>query len=156
MKKTNATRLLSQKKIPHQLYPYTYDPDNLEVSVVAASLGFPTPLLYKTLVAIGDKTGVIVALVPGDLQLNPKALAKVSGNKKIALAAVKQLQSLTGYIRGGCSPLGMKKHFPLYVHESAVGLEAIYINAGQRGLMIGMAADDLIDLVDATDCDICS
>ncbi|MFT4663117.1 MAG: Cys-tRNA(Pro)/Cys-tRNA(Cys) deacylase [Polaribacter sp.] len=144
MKKTNAVRLLDQKNITYSLHPYTYDPDKLEVSAVAGNLGFPTPLLYKTLVAIGDKTGVLVALVPGDLQLNPKALAKISGNKKIALAAVKELQGITGYIRGGCSPLGMKKNFPLYIHESASGLEVIYINAGQRGLMIGIAADDLI------------
>ncbi len=149
MKKTNAVRLLDQKKVSYSLHPYSYDPDNLEVSIVAGNLGFPTPLLYKTLVAIGDKTGVLVALVPGDLQLNPKALAKISGNKKIALAAVKELQRLTGYIRGGCSPLGMKKNFPLYIHESAPGLEAIYINAGQRGLMIGIAADDLIQVTRA-------
>lgn len=149
MKKTNAVRLLDQKKVKYSLHPYTYDPDNLEVSIVAGNLGFPTPLLYKTLVAIGDKTGVLVALVPGDLQLSPKALAKISGNKKITLAAVKELQGLTGYIRGGCSPLGMKKNFPLYIHESAPGLEAIYINAGQRGLMVGIAADDLIQVTGA-------
>lgn len=155
MKKTNAVRLLDQKRIPYKLHPYTYDPENLEVSVVAGNLGFPVPLLYKTLVAIGDKTGVLVALVPGDLQLDYKALAKLSGNKKIALAAVKELQSLTGYIRGGCSPLGMKKNFPLYIHQTAVDLEAVYINAGQRGLMIGLAANDLITVTKATVGTIC-
>jgi Cys-tRNA(Pro)/Cys-tRNA(Cys) deacylase len=149
MKKTNAVRLLDQKKITYTLHPYTYDPENLEVSIVAGNLGFPTPLLYKTLVAQGDNTGTLIALVPGDLQLDDKALAKLSGNKKISLVAVKEIQNITGYIRGGCSPLGMKKNFPCYIHLSAVGLPVIYINAGERGLMIGMAADDLIKVTGA-------
>ncbi|HHS95417.1 MAG TPA: Cys-tRNA(Pro) deacylase, partial [Phaeodactylibacter sp.] len=100
MKKTNAIRLLAQKQITHRLLPYTYDADHLDVSTIAQAMGLPVALLYKTLVAKGDKTGVIVALVPGDKQLDYKALAKISGNKKVALVQVKDLLKLTGYIRG--------------------------------------------------------
>ena len=155
MKKTNAIRLLAQKQITHRLLPYTYDADHLDVSTIAQAMGLPVALLYKTLVAKGDKTGVIVALVPGDKQLDYKALAKISGNKKVALVQVKDLLKLTGYIRGGCSPLGMKKDYPVYLDQSAELHEEIYINAGQRGMMIGIAPAHLIKISNAIIASIC-
>lgn len=100
-------------------------------------------MIYKTLVAKGDKTGILVAVVPGDAALDLKALAKASRNKKIALIPVKEIQGITGYIRGGCSPLGMKKSFPVYIDEAVTKHDLVYVNAGQRGLLFGLEPSDL-------------
>ena len=155
MKKTNAIRLLDQQKIPYELLSYTYDENNLELAAIAQNLNLPAALIFKTLVAKGDKSGVIIALVPGDLQLHYKALSKLSENKKVSLVAVKELPDLTGYIRGGCSPIGMKKQYPVYLHETALVLDKIFINAGQRGLLIGISPSDLKKLTKAIQGNIC-
>lgn len=150
MKKTNAIRLLEQQKISYTTVSYTYDPDNLEVGHIAQFNGLELTSIYKTLILKGDKTGVFVALVAGDAQLNIKKAAQVSGNKKVALLPVKDLLATTGYIRGGCSPLGLKKSYPIYLDESARDLEYLYVNAGTRGLLIGLTPQDLVQATAAS------
>ena len=137
MKKTNALRILDRHQVAYQLVEYSYDPNNLAVTKIAEANKLQLSLVYKTLVAKGDKTGVIVAVIPGQKELNLKALAKASSNKKMALVQVKELQTLTGYIRGGCSPIGMKKAYPIFIDEDAAQEELIYVNAGVRGLLFG-------------------
>ncbi len=149
MKKTNALRLLDQQNIDYQTVAYEYDPDNLDVAHLAEQNGLALPQIFKTLVCKGDKTGPVVAVIAGDRQLDLKQLAKASGNRKMALVPVKDLQSLTGYIRGGCSPIGMKKDYPVFVDRHALNHETIYINAGQRGLLVGLAPKELINTVSA-------
>lgn len=143
MKKTNAIRILDRHKVQYELVEYKYDPNQLNVAVLAEANGLEVRSVFKTLVAKGNKTGIMVAVVPGDKSLNFKALAKASGNKKLTLVAVKEIQGLTGYIRGGCSPLGMKKDYPVFLDESALELGMIYVNAGVRGLLVGLEAEDL-------------
>lgn len=143
MKKTNALRILDQQNIPYQVIPYTFDDQKLSVPQIAANNKLPLSQVYKTLVTKGDKTGVIIAVIPGNTQLIFKALAKVSGNKKTTTIAVKDLENLTGYIRGGCSPIGMKKKFPVYIDQTAESLETIYVNAGKKGILIKLNPVDL-------------
>lgn len=145
-KKTNALRILEQNKIPYDIIEYTYDAENLNVAKIAEENGLALAQVYKTLVAKGDKTGIMVAVVAGDKSLSLKKMAAVSGNKKIALVPVKDIQGLTGYIRGGCSPLGMKKQFPSYFDQSAKEFDKIYVNAGVRGVLFGCAAEDLVHI----------
>jgi len=144
MKKTNALRILERNKIPYQTLEYTYDPDNLDVRKIAADNDLDAKEVYKTLVAKGDKTGLLVAVIPGDKKLDRKALGKASGNKKINLVEISKLEKLTGYIRGGCSPIGMKSNPPVYLDASAEELDLIWVNAGVRGLLFGVGADDLV------------
>jgi len=143
MKKTNALRILDRHKIKYELAPYDYDPNNLNVQVIADALAKPVEIVYKTLVLRGDKTGIIVAVIAGHEVVNHKALAKASGNKKTAMIKVKEINDLTGYIRGGCSPLGMKKDFPVYIDSEAEREPAIWVNAGKRGLLFGISGVDL-------------
>ncbi len=143
MSKTNAIRLLEAQGIGYEQVEYTYDVEDLSVQKIAADLGLPVAQVFKTLVARGDKTGVLVAVIPGDTELDYKLIAKASGNKKVALVHMKELLGLTGYIRGGCSPLGMKKHYPVYIHASAQNWDKIFINAGKRGLLIGVKPEEL-------------
>ncbi len=154
MKKTNAIRILDQRKITYDLLEYTYDSENLSVDKIAEANQLEVKTVFKTLVAKGDKTGIIIAVLPGTESLNLKSLAKYSNNKKIALIPVKDLQNLTGYIRGGCSPIGMKKDFPVFISTSALELKYVYINAGKRGLFIKIDTNDLVKTVDATVCEI--
>jgi Cys-tRNA(Pro)/Cys-tRNA(Cys) deacylase len=143
-------------RISYTLHEYEWDEDQLDVDTVAAKVGLPSSYLYKTLVLRGDKTGVIAACIPGDKELNLKSLAKVSGNKKVEMVAVKEIEALTGYIRGGVSPLGMKKKYPFYLHESVLSMELVSISAGRRGLQIFLSGNDLakasegrlVDIVD--------
>ena len=144
MKKTNAIRLLEQQQLPYTTVSYTYNPDNLEVAHIAQENELELASIYKTLILTGDKTGVFVVLVAGNAQLNLKKAAQVSGNKKVALLPVKNLLATTGYVRGGCSPLGLKKNYPIYLDESAQDLEYLYVNAGARGLLIGLTPKNLI------------
>lgn len=144
MKKTNALRLLDQLKIDYQLLEYHYDAEDLSVENIAKSNGLEIKQIYKTLVAKGDKNGLCVAVVPGDKQLNYKALANISQNKKITLVPVKEIQGLTGYIRGGCSPIGMKKDYPVYLDDLIHDLTIVYVNAGKKGLLFGVKPADLI------------
>lgn len=146
MKKTNALRLLDQKKVKYEMLEYKYDAENLSVDKIAEANGLETPQVFKTLVAKGDKLGVVVAVIGGDKTLNFKLLAKASGNKKITLIPVKELLGLTGYIRGGCSPIGMKKNFPIFIDDSANDFDALYLNAGVRGLFIKIKLEDLMNV----------
>lgn len=143
IKKTNASRILDKMKISYRLLEYEVDENNLDAVHVAETVGMPCSQVFKTLCARGDKTGIIFACIPGDKELNLKALAKVSGNKKVELVHLKEVLPLTGYIRGGVSPLGAKKSFPVYVDETASDWTEISISAGQRGLQIILAPLDL-------------
>jgi len=146
MKKTNALRLLDQKKISYETLEYEYNEENLSVKKIAGDNFLKTENVFKTLVAKGDKNGVLVAVINGNQTLNLKSIAKASGNKKIALIPVKDLLKLTGYIRGGCSPIGMKKAFPVYIDNTANDFEMIYVNAGVRGILVKLKPDDLLKI----------
>ena len=152
--KTNAARLLDRAKIAYDLIPYTVDENNLAATHVAEELGEDIATVFKTLVLRGDRTGLFVCVIPGDKEVYLKAAAKVSGNKKCEMIPMKELLPLTGYIRGGCSPIGMKKPLPTYFHSTATDHPRIYISAGVRGLQIAIAPADLIAYVGATVADI--
>lgn len=143
-KKTNAARILDEKNINYSLIEYTVDEEHLDAVHVAAEVGLPAAQVFKTLVVRGDKTGPVFAVIPGDGELDLKALAKVSGNKRSELVHLKEVLPLTGYIRGGCSPLGAKKNYPVYLDETCVLWDKIAISAGQRGLQIFLSPDDLV------------
>jgi Cys-tRNA(Pro)/Cys-tRNA(Cys) deacylase len=148
--KTIAARKLDTLKIPYELHEYSWSDDELDAVTVAHKVGLPPSQVFKTLVARGDKTGPLVACIPADAELDLKGLAVLSGNKKVEMVPVKEIQSLTGYIRGGCSPLGMKKRFPTFIHETAPNLQPIAISAGQRGLQIFVGGADLVRATGAT------
>jgi Cys-tRNA(Pro)/Cys-tRNA(Cys) deacylase len=150
--KTNAARILEGKKIPYELMAYETDVDDLSATHVAMQLGEPIEQVFKTLVLRGDKTGVFVCIIPGAEEVNLKFAAKTTGNKSCDLVLMKEIQELTGYIRGGCSPLGMKKNYPTYIHETAVSYPFIYISAGVRGLQIKLNPHDLIQCCAAMVC----
>lgn len=145
--KTNAARLLDKAGIAYKLIPYEFDENDLAAQHVADSLGQDIARVFKTLVLHGDRTGHLVCVVPGDMEVDLKALAKASGNKKVEMIAMKNLLAVTGYIRGGCSPIGMKKRFPTYFHTTASSFETIYVSAGVRGLQIEISPADLISFV---------
>ena len=150
--KTNVARLLDKAKVKYELIPYEVDENDLSAIHVAESLGEDIEQVFKTLVLHGDKSGYFVCVIPGEHELNLKMAAKVSGNKKCDLIPMKDLLPLTGYIRGGCSPLGMKKRFPTFIHESCLEFPYIYVSAGVRGLQIKLAAQDLIKESSAQVC----
>lgn len=143
LKKTNAARLLDKLKINYELIAYPVDEDDLSAIHVAQLTGIPVGQLFKTIVLRGDKTGLFVCVVPGDQEVNLKQVASLSSNKKAEPVSVKELLPLTGYIRGGCSPIGMKKPYPTFLHASAMDLPSIYISAGERGLQLKLSPDDL-------------
>ncbi len=147
--KTNAARLLDKAKVNYELIPYTVDENDLSAVHVAETLGENVKQLFKTLVMHGDKTGYFVCIIPGDEEVNLKLAAKVSGNKSSEMIPMKELLSVTGYIRGACSPLGMKKRFPTYIHETSLNFDFIYVSAGQRGLQIKINPHELIKTIDA-------
>lgn len=142
--KTNVARLLDKAKVKYELIPYQVDESDLSATHVAADLGEDVEQVFKTIVLHGDKSGYFVCVVPGDREIDLKRAAKVSGNKKCELLPMKELLPVTGYIRGGCSPIGMKKHFPTYIHQTAAQYPYIYVSAGQRGLQIKVAPDDIL------------
>ena len=148
--KTNAARLLDKAKIAYELIPYEVDENDLSAIHVAASLGENIEQVFKTLVLHGDKSGYFVCVIPGEHEVDLKLAAKASGNKKCDLIPVKELLPLTGYIRGGCSPLAGKKHYPVFVDESAILHERIYVSAGHRGVQLRLAPDDLLRAVEGT------
>lgn len=152
--KTNAARLLDKAGISYELIPYEFDENDLAAQHVAESLGQPIERVFKTLVLHGDRNGYLVCVVPGNAEVDLKALAKVSGNKKVEMIAMKDLLGVTGYIRGGCSPIGMKKHFPTYFHSTAIDYKTIYVSAGVRGLQIEIAPDVLISFVGGMTADV--
>jgi Cys-tRNA(Pro)/Cys-tRNA(Cys) deacylase len=150
--KTNAARLLDAAHIPYSLIPYTVDENDLSAIHVAECLGENIEQVFKTIVLHGDKSSYFVCVVPGEHEIDLKLAAKVSGNKKCELIPMKELLPLTGYIRGGCTPIGMKKPFPVYIHESCLEHEAIFISAGQRGLQLKLRPQDLITMCHAVVC----
>ena len=152
--KTNAARLLDKAGIAYNLIPYDFDPEDLAAQHVADSLGQDIARVFKTLVLHGDRTGYIVCVVPGNCEVNLKSLAKVSGNKKVEMIPMKDLLQVTGYIRGGCSPIGMKKRFPTFFHSTATEYTTIYVSAGVRGLQIEIAPENLISFVQGTGADV--
>ena len=149
MNKTNAARLLDKAKIVYKLIPYEVDENDLAATHVAESLGEPIERVYKTLVLKGDRNGHFVCVIQGDKEVDLKLAAKVSGNKKCDLIPMKELLPTTGYIRGGCTPIGMKKRFPTFIDESVLQFDYIYISAGQRGLQLRLNPQDLIPFVGA-------
>lgn len=149
IEKTNAARLLDRAKIKYELIPYLVDENDLTAGHVAEQLGEDIETVFKTLVLVGDKSGYIVCVVPGNHEVDLKLAAKASGNKWVEMIPMKELLGVTGYIRGGCSPIGMKKRFPTYIHQSCMEHDAIYISAGVRGLQIRIAPQDLISFVGA-------
>ena len=156
IQKTNAARLLDMAKIPYELVPYEVDEDNLAATHVAKQLNEDIAQVFKTLILRGDRNGLFVCVVPGDAEVDLKKAAKASGNKSAEMIQMKELQPLTGYIRGGCSPIGMKKLFPTYLHESCRQFDYIYISAGQRGLQFKLSTIQLAGFVNATITDIIS
>ena len=150
MKKTNAARILDTLKIPYQMKEYKVDPDNLSADNVAAKIGMPLEQVFKTLVARGDKTGVVMACLPGSGELDLKALAQVSGNKRVEMVHLKEVQGLTGYIRGGVSPLGVKKPYPVYFDDSITDWDVIAVSAGIRGAQLTVAPNDLVRAANGT------
>jgi Cys-tRNA(Pro)/Cys-tRNA(Cys) deacylase len=149
MKKTNAARILDNLKIEYELHEYKVDENDLSAENVAGKIGLPLEQVFKTLVARGDKNGVLMACIPAGSALDLKALATASGNKKVEMVSLKEVQPLTGYIRGGVSPLGSKKHYPVFVNESALEYPFISISAGMRGCQIFINPEDLLKAVEA-------
>lgn len=142
----------TRPKIAYELIPYEVDENDLSAIHVADSLGENIEQVFKTLVLHGDKNGHFVCVIPGEHEVDLKLAAKASGNKKCDLIPMKELLPLTGYIRGGCTPIGMKKPFPTYIHESCLNYPYIYISAGQRGLQLKLDPNDLIKEVHAEVC----
>ena len=149
MLKTNAARLLDAAGVHYELIPYDYTEEDLSAQHVAAELGEDIDQVFKTLVLRGDRPCFFVCVIPGDFEVDLKVAARISGNKSCEMLHLKELLPTTGYIRGGCSPIGMKKPFPTYIHESALLYDYIYISAGQRGLQFKIAPQDLFDFVGA-------
>lgn len=154
MNKTNVIRILEASGIPHDIQTYDVDEDDLSGITVANKIGVNEEIVFKTLVAEGDKTGIIVFCIPVNLELDMKKAAKASGNKNVELIATKALLSITGYLRGGCSPIGMKKKYPAYIDETAQLFEKIYFSAGVRGMQVGAHPEDLQKLTNAVFVDL--
>lgn len=152
--KTNAARMLDKMKIPYELLTYTVDEENLGAEHVAEELNIPIENAYKTLVLRGETTGVLVACVPGHKEIHLKKLASLSKNKKVEMVPLKDILGLTGYIRGGVSPLGMKKVYPTFVDESVLHKDKIIVSAGQRGLQLYLKPQDLLQAITCTVGDI--
>ena len=154
MKKTNAARILDNHKIEYEMVEYTVNEDDLSAAAVAAKLGQDVEQVFKTLVLRGNANGIFVAVVPGDAEVDLKKVAKASGNKNAEMVHMKELLNLTGYIRGGCSPLGMKKPYSIYIHETCLVFDFIYVSGGKRGLQLKLDPKDLIACTAATVCDL--
>ena len=148
--KTNAARLLDKAKIKYQLIAYEVDENDLSAVHAASQLNEAVEQVFKTLVLKGDKTGYFVCIIPGAEELDLKKAAKLSENKSCEMIPMKELLAITGYIRGACSPVGMKKHFPTFIHESCLTFDKIYVSAGKRGLQLHLSPQDLIAEVRAT------
>lgn len=149
IQKTNAARLLDAAGINYSLVPYDVDEEHLDASHVAQQLGEDLDRVFKTLVLRGDRNGLFVCVMPGSMEVDLKVAARISGNKSCDMILVKELLPNTGYIRGGCSPIGMKKAYPTFIHESALLYDTIYVSAGVRGLQICISPEDLIKFVGA-------
>jgi Cys-tRNA(Pro)/Cys-tRNA(Cys) deacylase len=150
--KTNALRMLEAAGVGYELREYEVDEQDLSATHVAEAVGLPPEQVFKTLVARGDKTGVLMAVIPGNAELDLKALAAASGNKKVELVPLKEVLQLTGYIRGGVSPVGTRKPYPLYLDETADLWDAIAVSAGVRGMQMLVAPGDLARVVELERC----
>lgn len=142
--KTNALRLLDAANIKYETVTYQVDESDLSATHVAEQLGEDISCVFKTLVLRGDRTGIFVCIIPGDKEVDLKKAARASGNKSCAMIRMQELLPLTGYIRGGCSPIGMKRPYPMYIHESCRDFEKIYVSAGCRGMQVRLSTKDLI------------
>lgn len=149
MIKTNAMRMLTAAKIPFRAMEYEVDENDLSGVHIAEQIGLPLGQVFKTLVARGDKTGPVVFCIPCAEELDLRRVAALTGNKKIEMVAVKELLELTGYIRGGCSPIGMKKKFPTWVDESALQFDEITVSSGARGAQLLLNRAQLLQFIQA-------
>ena len=152
MTKTNAMRMLDKAKINYEPIGYTVDDNDLSGVTIAAKVGLDCSMVFKTLVARGDKTGPVVMCIPVDKEIDLKKAAKATGNKSLEMVHVKDLLGLTGYIRGGCSPIGMKKKFPTYIDESCLECERITVSAGIKGCQLLLSRAELVEFVQGTVC----
>ena len=153
--KTNVLRHLDAAKIPYETREYDVSDENYDGSLVAAKVGLPPEMIYKTLVLTGDKLKYLVCVIPADRELDLKAVARATGNKAVAMLPQKELLPLTGYVRGGCSPIGMKKAFPTFIQEDAQSLERISVSAGVRGCQVILAVDALVNCTKASFAALC-
>lgn len=150
MTKTNAMRMLDKAKIKYEALEYSYDDNDLSGVTIANSVGLPCEMVFKTLVAKGDKTGPVVMCIPVDKEIDLKKAASVTGNKKVEMIHVKDLLGLTGYIRGGCSPVGMKKKFPTFINKTCENFEKITVSAGIKGCQLLVDVKELVSFTGAT------
>ena len=149
IEKTNAARLLDAAGVDYTLVPYSWTEDDLSVQHVASELGEDIDQVFKTLVLRGDRTGLFVCVIPGEFEVDLKVAARISGNKSCEMLHVRELLPSTGYIRGGCSPIGMKKALPTFIHESAMLYDHVFVSAGVRGLQLRISPADLFRLTGA-------
>lgn len=147
--KTNAARILDRMKIHYELIPYEVDEEHLDACHVADQIGEDIRQVFKTLVLRGDRNGIFICVIPGNREVNLKSAARISGNKSAEMIHVRELLATTGYIRGGCSPIGMKRQFPTFIDSSCMDFDTIYVSAGVRGLQIQIAPNDLISVANA-------
>ena len=154
MTKTNVMRLLEAAGIPYRTAEYEYDENNLSGLHAAEQVGIPAEQVFKTLVTRGDRTGILVFCIPVNMELDLKKAAAVSKNKKVEMTHMKELLALTGYIRGGCSPIGMKKKYPTFIDETCILFDEIAVSAGMRGEQVILAPQALMEFVEATEADI--
>lgn len=154
IQKTNVARLLDKAKVAYELIPYEVDENNLAANHVAEQLGEDIAMVFKTIVLTAGPGKFFVCVVPGDAEIDLKKAAKAAGYKKVELLHMKELLPLTGYIRGGCSPVGMKKPFPTFFHSTAMDFDHIFVSAGVRGLQLRIAPADLISYVGASVADL--
>ncbi len=152
--KTNAARILDSRGISYELVAYEVDESDLSAGSVAAKLGQDIDQVFKTLVLRGDKTGIFVCIIPGSSELDLKKAARASGNKSAVMVPMKEILELTGYIRGGCSPVGMKKEYPSYIDETCTLFDHIYVSAGVRGLQFKIQPEDLTRVTSCVVCEI--
>ena len=153
--KTNVLRMLDAAKLPYETREYDVSDENYDGTLVAAKVGLPPEMIYKTLVLTGDRLKHLVCVIPVEKELDLKAVARATGNKSVAMLPQKELLPLTGYLRGGCSPIGMKKVFPTFLQEDASQLERISVSAGVRGCQVILSVDALMKCTGATLCDLC-
>ena len=152
--KTNAVRILESKNISHSTIEYEFNEDEIDAVSVANKITAEPETVFKTLVAHNEKNELLVFIIPGNFELNLKKAASASGSKKIEMIKVKELLPLTGYIRGGCSPIGMKKLYPTFIDETAQLHEKIFVSAGMRGMQVQLSPNDLATLVNAVFVDL--
>ena len=153
--KTNVLRHLDASKIPYETREYDVSDENYDGKLVSAKVGLPAEMIYKTLVLTGDKLKYLVCVIPVEKELDLKAVARATGNKSVAMLPQKELLPLTGYLRGGCSPIGMKKAFPTFIQQDAAALEHISVSAGVRGCQVILAVDALVGCTRAVFADLC-